>query len=192
MKAIFIALGITFIVVFASDRFFDYHIPGLLVLGIYLLLYGLVALTRSSHDAEEFPDDAPPDRSSWPLSGPFRMLGNKVGALLYITIFWTTNTLSLINPFQLVQIVRQMIGNEKLKNHERKTGNNYSGYQARANYCLPFHGEWLVFNGGITPKTSHSWEVLGQRFALDFVQADENFQRHNVRAGQRAGNVCPR
>lgn len=33
----------------------------------------------------------------------------------------------------------------------------------------------------MTPRTSHSWEVPGQRFALDFVVCDADFRRHSGR-----------
>jgi len=39
-------------------------------------------------------------------------------------------------------------------------------------YILPFDGDWLVFNGGITKETSHSWDIAPQRYAYDFVQVD--------------------
>ena len=45
---------------------------------------------------------------------------------------------------------------------------------------------WVVVNGGSTPETSHSWDVLGQRFALDFVQADEGFRTHQGPAAPRS------
>lgn len=38
---------------------------------------------------------------------------------------------------------------------------------------MPFDGEWYVANGGVTKSISHSWEVLPQRFAYDFVIMDK-------------------
>ncbi|WP_266081979.1 M23 family metallopeptidase [Haladaptatus caseinilyticus] len=43
---------------------------------------------------------------------------------------------------------------------------------------LPFDGEWTVVNGGITKDTSHSWEILSQRYAYDFVITDEDGNTH--------------
>ena len=40
-------------------------------------------------------------------------------------------------------------------------------------YSLPFHGEWYVCNGGVTEDTSHSWDILPQRYAYDFFIADD-------------------
>ena len=39
------------------------------------------------------------------------------------------------------------------------------GYRAPMDFSLPFHGRWLVANGGVTPETSHSWEIPQQRRA---------------------------
>jgi hypothetical protein len=38
---------------------------------------------------------------------------------------------------------------------------------------LPFHGRWKVVNGGVDQQTSHSWGLISQRYAYDFVIADE-------------------
>lgn len=40
-------------------------------------------------------------------------------------------------------------------------------------YSLPFRGEWVAVNGGSTPKTSHSWGILNQRYALDFIALED-------------------
>jgi len=46
-------------------------------------------------------------------------------------------------------------------------------FVSKVEYALPFDGEWYVVNGGVTKNTSHSWEVLPQRFAYDFAIVDE-------------------
>src|SRR2546426_4437645 len=43
---------------------------------------------------------------------------------------------------------------------------------------LPFKGRWLVGRGGVTPRTSHSWLFIGQRYAYDFVAIDPQGKRH--------------
>ena len=43
---------------------------------------------------------------------------------------------------------------------------------------------------GYTPKTSHSWDLLGRRFALDFVQANEAFERHTGRGTRAEEYLC--
>ncbi|MBD3222320.1 peptidoglycan DD-metalloendopeptidase family protein [bacterium] len=57
-------------------------------------------------------------------------------------------------------------------------------------YSLPFRGEWLVYNGGRTPRSSHSWDVLGQRFALDLVVADADLRRHAGRGTRPEQYFC--
>ena len=41
-------------------------------------------------------------------------------------------------------------------------------YCPAVQYSLPFEGEWVVINGGVTKETSHSWEIPTQRYAYDF------------------------
>ena len=49
-----------------------------------------------------------------------------------------------------------------------------TGSTTAERYRLPFSGEWLVANGGVARETSHSWGMLNQRYAYDFVKpADE-------------------
>ena len=85
----------------------------------------------------------------------------------------------LLNPYQVKQVLQQIAGNRRLQELERATGDDGTGYRTKARYSLPFSGRWLVAGGGTTPSTSHSWEILGQRFALDFVQADSALKRHS-------------
>lgn len=51
-------------------------------------------------------------------------------------------------------------------------------FQQEIEYSLPFSGEWLVYNGGISADNSHSWEIYNQRFAYDMVIADKDNVRH--------------
>jgi hypothetical protein len=172
------ALALTFAVSIACRHLFDYQLPGFGVLTLYLLFYWLVGRLRRSVTPEEFPGDRAPDRSQWPVSGPWRHLGSGPGGIIFSGLFLFTNMLSMLNPFQLIQLMRQLIGNERLQQREKKLSSHGVDYQTTMDYRLPFRGEWLLFNGGLTPKTSHSWNILGQRFALDFVQADADFCRH--------------
>ncbi|WP_240956325.1 M23 family metallopeptidase [Wenzhouxiangella sp. XN79A] len=109
-----------------------------------------------------------------PISGPIGRLGRRG----LVALFFTTQMLLLFNPFQLVQVTRQWFGNAALQRRERATGSDGRDRPTEVRYRLPFDGEWLLCNGGPTPKTSHSWDVLGQRFALDFVVADAEGRRH--------------
>lgn len=43
----------------------------------------------------------------------------------------------------------------------------------------PFGGRWTTVNGGITKATSHSWGIVSQRYAYDFVVTDEDGNTHD-------------
>jgi hypothetical protein len=42
-------------------------------------------------------------------------------------------------------------------------------YNQKNKYILPFQGEWLVVNGGLSKRSSHSWDIPAQRYAYDFL-----------------------
>ena len=146
-------------------------------MGLYIALYLIVARLRKPKHESIYADEPDPDYSHWPTSGPIGRFGQ-----LGLLIPWTlTNVLSLMNPFQAAQIFRQIVGNARLSAREKRRGDDGTGYRCKIGYSLPVDDEWLVYNGGMTPKTSHSWHVLGQRFALDLVKADPELQRHRGR-----------
>lgn len=45
-------------------------------------------------------------------------------------------------------------------------------YEQSNTYSLPFEGKWTVFNGGTSVVNSHSWDVIPQRYAYDFIITD--------------------
>lgn len=51
---------------------------------------------------------------------------------------------------------------------------SYGNHECKANYILPFGGTWTVVNGGIDKAFSHSWGILTQRYAYDFLILDES------------------
>ena len=43
-------------------------------------------------------------------------------------------------------------------------------------YILPFNGKWYVEFGGIKMRTSHSWDIIPQRYAYDFeIRINEDY-----------------
>ena len=46
-------------------------------------------------------------------------------------------------------------------------------YMLKSDYILPFKGKWVVVNGGLTKKLSHSWGIVPQRYAYDFIIMDD-------------------
>lgn len=47
-------------------------------------------------------------------------------------------------------------------------------YTCQNSYVLPFAGKWTVFNGGVDKETSHSWDIVSQRYAYDFIVLDDD------------------
>ncbi len=78
--------------------------------------------------------------------------------------YYLSMILTYLNPFQLLQMNWHMIQNMRLSELEN--------FQQQGKYTLPFAEEWLVVNGGIEKEDSHSWEVINQRYAYDFVVVD--------------------
>jgi hypothetical protein len=85
----------------------------------------------------------------------------------------------LLKPFQLVQVVRQFRGGAAARRRLRGEVPEPSTYRQKVEYRLPFAGEWWVMNGGVTREASHSWDLLSQRYAYDFVIADSAGKRHH-------------
>lgn len=46
-------------------------------------------------------------------------------------------------------------------------------------YRLPFNNTWYVEYGGLTKKTSHSWDIISQRYAYDFEIRKNNLPYHD-------------
>ncbi len=46
-------------------------------------------------------------------------------------------------------------------------------------YNLPMKGKWYIEYGGTKKKNSHSWNILGQRYAYDFEIRKENLPYHD-------------
>ncbi|QTA38830.1 M23 family metallopeptidase [Thermosipho ferrireducens] len=71
--------------------------------------------------------------------------------------------ISLHTIGQLLVSLRYMFRFQKPENYKQST-----------EFSLPFKGFWFVENGGVTKDTSHSWEVINQRYAYDFVIKDNH------------------
>ncbi|ABU58317.1 peptidase M23B [Roseiflexus castenholzii DSM 13941] len=78
---------------------------------------------------------------------------------------------SIFNPYGLVQTVRQATGQCIAIGRACIKG---VVYDDTVSFALPFEGTWKVVNGGIRKQTSHSWILVGQRYAYDFVVVDES------------------
>lgn len=120
------------------------------------------------------PAQADMNGSELPLPGPAR----QSGSLLFFLRYSLSDVLTLLNPRGCSQVLRQVRGEALARRRIRGRGMSAESYEQRIEYTLPFAGEWIVARGGITPETSHSWEILSQRYAYDFVVVDCTGRRH--------------
>lgn len=155
------------------------------LLAIYLVIHYVADLLTKKDIQQQKEDDKFKD---WATSGPIGKYGQN--GLLFM--FYTTGLLTFLNPFQLFQIIKQAIGNAKLKSNKNELIENAESYQNEIEYILPFEKdtEWLVYNGGVTKESSHSWDVITQRFAYDFVIADEQHIRHKNKGTKLYDYFC--
>ena len=167
-------------------------LPRLSILPIYLVMYILVSAAirsvqrQTSVSGPGFDDEPDLDRPQRPIAGPI----GRFGPYGLMATFYSSQLLCLFNLFQVAELVQQATGNAALVGREKRSGDDGRGYRTQVAYTLPFDGEWFVANGGATPKTSHSWDILGQRFALDFVQADDAFRTHAGRGTKAKEYFC--
>lgn len=97
----------------------------------------------------------------------------------YVFLIYLINLpVYLFSPVVWATYLVQMVGetqNRLLRGRNLPTPANY---QTKAAYRLPFQGFWWVAKGGLDPETSHSWELLGQRYAYDFLIKDDQGKTH--------------
>lgn len=90
-----------------------------------------------------------------------------------------------MNKAILIQSLKQLWGIIVLEYKYKEKLPSIETYHSQVKYSLPFSGEWVVANGGVTEKTSHSWEIPTQRYAYDFIILDEagkSFEGDETRA----------
>ena len=68
----------------------------------------------------------------------------------------------------------QILGNFFIKITSGSKLPSVDTYDCKVDYILPFEGKWTVFNGGIGKELSHSWNIVPQRYAYDFIIMDDN------------------
>lgn len=154
-------------------------LPLIVAIPLYLVWYHVLGWFL------EPPGKIPEDGSAdWPTSGPV----GRGGQRLLILSFTLSGLLTLLNPLQALQGIRQAIGNVRAGFRLRHVG--AEGRESTLTYRLPFDGEWFIYNGGVTPETSHSWALQCQRYAYDFVVADRARVRHTGRGTLLSDYAC--
>lgn len=163
-------------------------IPGTGDLRVFLLFFfaplvaDLVALLRRRRE----PSEESINHSELPLPGP----AERSGAIRFLLRYELSTVLMLLNPFQLAQAVRQVRGEAAVRRRIGEQVPEPNSYRQKVEYRLPFAGEWFVMNGGVTRETSHSWDLLSQRYAYDFVIADEAGKRHQEGGTRKEHYFC--
>lgn len=94
----------------------------------------------------------------------------------YMSLFF------LLNPLILYEIVLQNIANYIHRNNKDSYSKN--------EYSLPFDDLWYVANGGEEIETSHSWDIISQRYAYDFVIVKNETTNKNIKAKNNKDFYC--
>jgi len=97
---------------------------------------------------------------------------NKLLNLLWL--FWLFGLIPIFyNPAIYLQALKQLGGMLIVLLRYGSRIPSAEHYNGSVKYSLPFHGTWAVVNGGVDKATSHSWGILTQRYAYDFLILDE-------------------
>ena len=168
------------------EYFFGYRWPLLFTVLFYMSVCLITDRIVKSLVGTEKVEVARHPGVNWPLSGPAGRAGNAVVLLAFLP----SSILTLVNPLQLLHNIRQLLGQQKAAARLAEIGGNLSDYKNKMRYRLPFDGSWLTYNGGQTPGISHSWNLLAQRYAYDFVIADDEFRRHKGKGNRLPEYLC--
>ncbi|MFC5972159.1 M23 family metallopeptidase [Halomarina salina] len=109
---------------------------------------------------------------------------------------WTTarfllSTLALqVNPWVQTQALRQLAGHGAIYLRYRFDLPAPDSFDQRTTYRLPVEGEWTVVNGSHDRSASHSWSILGQRYAYDLVQTDAEGRTYTGDGDDPADYYC--
>lgn len=172
-----------------TQGYFDTKISSLwrmlLFVSIYFVINWLFGILFNNKKKDKKLESTHPGLK-WPVNGPLA----RFGFLPIYLVFVPTSMLFMLNPFQWVLQLRQIRGQINIANRIDGEEQAFEDYQTKIDYRLPFNGQWLIFQGGLTEDTSHSWEVLTQRYAYDFVKVDECFARHENRGTKLKDYYC--
>jgi hypothetical protein len=90
--------------------------------------------------------------------------------LSFIGLLWFL----IVFDIGIWMLLSQVAGNwfHRITKHSKMPDKD--NYTCKADYILPFEGRWTAFNGGVTKGLSHSWGIVAQRYAYDFIIMDDN------------------
>ncbi len=90
---------------------------------------------------------------------------------IYLEYFVSTLLWAFFNPFGLWQMFAQNLG--QIAAIARSLRQQDEPDDPPVTLCLPVDGWWKVHNGGMTRAVSHSWDIIAQRYAYDFLIVDD-------------------
>jgi hypothetical protein len=89
-----------------------------------------------------------------------------------------------VNPWVQLQSIRQLVGHGAIYLRYRFDLPDPESFEQATTYRLPVDGEWTVVNGGHEKESSHSWGILTQRYAYDFLKGSCITQRNTLTTKQ--------
>ncbi|WP_440766817.1 M23 family metallopeptidase [Natronorubrum sp. DTA7] len=93
-------------------------------------------------------------------------------------------------PILLVTGILQTAGHVPILARYRGSLPSPTSFESDVDYRLPFEGTWTVVNGSPDRDYSHSWGILTQRYAHDFVITDDDGRTHEGERGPPAAYHC--
>lgn len=105
-------------------------------------------------------------------------------------LFWLFGVVEILITFpSFIQSLRQIIG-VVVADINNKPMPDKDNYVPKVKYSLPFEGEWVVVNGGVTKDSSHSWEINSQRYAYDFIHLDDEGKSYHGDESRLSSYYC--
>lgn len=95
-----------------------------------------------------------------------------------------------LNPFVQLQGIGQLAGHVPILARYRGRLPTPDSYVQSTSFRLPFDGEWTVVNGSHEREHSHSWGLLGQRYAYDVVMTDDEGRTYTGDGSSPADYYC--
>jgi len=103
--------------------------------------------------------------------------------MIYLKYYASVFLWQFLNPFGIWQSILQN-GGQVIAILRSRTSNVVS---SSVPMSLPFQGYWTVVNGGIEKTSSHSWGILTQRYAYDFVFPGKDGKKYTAN-GRKTDN----
>ncbi|GEM_PF-4015559 len=102
---------------------------------------------------------------------------------MYLKYFISVFIWQFLNPFGIWQTILQNSGQAIaiLRSRISKIA------APQIPMSLPFSGYWTIVNGGVDRSTSHSWNLITQRYAYDFVFDGKGGQKEGGKASGYPG-----